>query len=134
MNDPVIQFEKYQIEKIDYSVISEDDVNEYKMEFSGIIAISDDEKSGKVTFDLTLPDKKDSRKIKVLITGYFSFRDDVETEEEKRKYLGVNGAAILFPYLRTTVSMITVLDKSEAILFPTLNFVELMELSEEDDK
>ena len=51
MNDPVIQFEKYQIEKIDYSVISEDDVNEYKMEFSGIIAISDDEKSGKVTFN-----------------------------------------------------------------------------------
>ena len=41
---------------------------------------------------------------------------------------------MLFPYLRTTVSMITVLDKSEAILFPTLNFVELMELSEEDDK
>ncbi len=134
MNDPVIQFEKYQIEKIDYSVISEDDVNEYKMEFSGIIAISDDEKSGKVTFNLTLPDKKDSRKIKVVITGYFSFRDDVKTEEEKRKYLGVNGAAMLFPYLRTTVSMITVLDKSEAILFPTLNFVELMELSEEDDK
>ena len=30
--------------------------------------------------------------------------------------------------------MITVLDKSEAILFPTLNFVELMELSEEDDE
>lgn len=133
MNDPVIKFENYQIEKINYCILEEEDKTDYKMEFSGTIAVSDDEKSGKVTFDLMIPDKHENRRIEVIITGYFSFRDDIETEKEKKQYLGVNGAAILFPYLRTVVSMITVLDKSEAIVFPTLNFAELMKQSNKDD-
>ena len=133
MNDPVIRFEKYQIEKINYHLIDEDDTNEYEMEFSGASAISDDGENGKVTFDLSIPDKTNNRKIDVIINGFFSFRDDVKSEDEKIQYLGVNGAAMLFPYLRTVVSMISVLDKSEAILFPTLNFVELMEQSEKKD-
>lgn len=72
MNDPVIRFEKYQIEKINYHLIDEDDTNEYEMEFSGASAISDDGENGKVTFDLSIPDKTNNRKIDVIINGFFS--------------------------------------------------------------
>ena len=65
MNDPVIKFENYQIEKINYCILEEEDKTDYKMEFSGTIAVSDDEKSGKVTFDLMIPDKHENRRIEV---------------------------------------------------------------------
>lgn len=69
-----------------------------------------------------------------IISGYFTFREDLTSDKEKHQYLGVNGTAILLPYLRAIVSMVTVLDKNEAIVFPTLNVSELMKLSEEENK
>lgn len=129
MKEPVIQFEQYQIEKINYFIIEDDDENEYKLNLSSSTAMSDDETKGRVQFDLKLPDKKNNRNIDVLISGYFSFREDL-IKEDKQKFLAVNGSAMLFPYLRSVVSMVTVLDKSEAILFPTLNFQEMMEEDE----
>ncbi|MDN6070591.1 MAG: protein-export chaperone SecB [Lactococcus plantarum] len=133
MNDPVIQFEQYRIEKINYCIIDDNDTTEYKLKLSTGVAIAEDGKTGRVQFDLSLPDKQNNRKIDVVISGYFTFREDINKENDKQKFLSVNGAAILFPYLRTVVSMVTVLDKNEAILFPTLNFQEMMKESESNE-
>ena len=127
MDAPVIQFKRYEVEKINYIILNEDESTKSKMKFLVSGALSDDSEVGVVTLDISLPQKEQKRKIDVIISGYFTFR-------EEHQYLGVNGTAILLPYLRAIVSMVTVLDKNEAIVFPTLNVSELMKLSEEENK
>lgn len=134
MEAPVIKFRSYEIKKINYALLTEDESEKAKMKFLVTGALSDDEEAGIVTLDISLPQKDQKRKIDVVISGYFQFREDVTSNEEKHQYLSVNGTAILLPYLRATVSMISVLDKNEAIVFPTLNIADLMKKSEENDE
>ena len=134
MDAPVIQFKRYEVEKINYIILNEDESTKSKMKFLVSGALSDDSEVGVVTLDISLPQKEQKRKIDVIISGYFTFREDLTSDKEKHQYLGVNGTAILLPYLRSIVSMVTVLDKNEAIVFPTLNVSELMKLSEEENK
>ncbi|KRM93594.1 hypothetical protein FC56_GL000310 [Lentilactobacillus senioris DSM 24302 = JCM 17472] len=54
--------------------------------------------------------------------GQFKIGDAVTDEEEARKYLLTNGTAIMFPYVRSLVSMITALDKGDVTVLPTFNF------------
>ena len=134
MDAPVIQFKRYEVEKINYIILNEDESTKSKMKFLVSGALSDDSEVGVVTLDISLPQKEQKRKIDVIISGYFTFREDLTSDKEKHQYLGVNGTAILLPYLRAIVSMVTVLDKNESIVFPTLNVSELMKLSEEENK
>ncbi len=134
MDAPVIQFKRYEVEKINYIILNEDESTKSKMKFLVSGALSDDSEVGVVTLDISLPQKEQKRKIDVIISGYFTFREDLTSDKEKHQYLGVNGTAILLPYLRAIVSMVIVLDKNEAIVFPTLNVSELMKLSEEENK
>lgn len=132
MEAPVIEFKSYEIEKINYVLLTEEEGEKAKMKFLVSGALSDDAEAGIVTLDISLPQKEQKRKIDVILSGYFRFREDLTSNEEKHQYLSINGTAILFPYLRATVSMISVLDKNEAIVFPTLNIAELMKKSKEN--
>lgn len=58
----------------------------------------------------------------ITIVGFFKFRDDVNEDSDKYRYLSVNGGAMVYPYLRATVSMLTALDNPDTVLLPTLNF------------
>ena len=69
------------------------------------------------------------KKIKATITGFF----DINTEENISDILYVNGTAILYPYLRSIVSVVSALDSSEAMVLPTINVLELMKNSKASD-
>lgn len=135
MNGPVIQLEKYQIEKLNYILLEEEMSSEPKLEFNVSGGISGDIETGKLTLESSISQKRkdENRRIDVTLVGYFKFNSEVSTVEKAQEYMSINGTAILLPYLRSITSMVTVLDSEEAIVFPTMNLMELMSKSNDDE-
>lgn len=118
MNEPVISFEKYEILKIDYSKINELEEGEIKTKVS--IGISERLDAAKVEIKVKVSDPTNYRVIKVKVRGYFLINDNKD-QESIEQFLSQNGTAILYPYVRSIISMISSLDSEEAILLPTIN-------------
>ena len=64
--------------------------------------------------------------IEVVLKGNFKLGED-STYEEKIHFLKTNASAILFPYLRATVSLISSQLAYEKILLPVMNFIKIFE-------
>ena len=64
--------------------------------------------------------------IEVVLKGNFEL-ENCETDEEKMKFIITNASAILFPYIRATVSLISSQLEYEKILLPVINFSKIFE-------
>ncbi|HEL2473864.1 TPA: protein-export chaperone SecB [Streptococcus suis] len=84
---------------------------------------------GAVKLVVLLVDREHGKKLTATITGYF----DLNIEENIFEVLYVNGTAILYPYLRSIVSIVSAIDSSEAMLLPTINVLELLDDSKTID-
>ncbi|MDO5078562.1 MAG: protein-export chaperone SecB [Streptococcus minor] len=124
MNKPVISLEKYEVDEINFSrSLTKDDLENsevFDVSFGG--GFSEDKQNGKVTISVTCIDKETLRKVKVTVSGYFLINDTENIEE----FLIVNGSAIIFPYVRSILSMVTSFDSETALLIPTVNILDLM--------
>lgn len=67
-------------------------------------------------------EKKDEYTMKISITGFFSFdSDNAVSEETKSVLLSKNALAILMPYLRSEVSLLTAQPGVAPIVLPPIN-------------
>ncbi len=74
------------------------------------------------------------REISIKVQGVFSF-EDVDDDDYRENLLRVNGSAILMPYIRNYVSMITGFDNStEHLLLPTMNIQALIDSEKSNDE
>ena len=138
-NNPVITMTGYRITEIHYrhfldkeefeSTRGEDKDSNVKM----APEVSSDPTRGRVQMTTHIVLEKIQQIGDVTIVGFFKFRDDINDEAEQYRYLSVNGAAMIYPYLRVTVSMLTALDRPDTTLLPTLNFVEMFDKVEKDE-
>ncbi|WP_249921831.1 hypothetical protein A5821_001167 [Enterococcus sp. 7F3_DIV0205] len=60
-------------------------------------------------------------KYEVILEGAFNVEDSSLTEEQIKQFVKVNGTAILYPYIRSNISVISALDSQDSVLMPTLN-------------
>jgi len=60
----------------------------------------------------------------ITVLGQFRINDSVTDEEKAKNYVLQNGSAMIYPYVRAMVSMITALDKPDVTVMPTMNFSE----------
>ena len=65
---------------------------------------------------------------KIILTGRFKYDGEMDVQN----LLKVNAAAILYPYVRSTLSMMTTLAGMPPVVVPTINFAKLFE--QEDRK
>ena len=79
-----------------------------------------------LSLDILIQDDKQKFHVNVVVDGYFTFREDINLEEHGH-YFVINAPAILFPYIRGYISMITSLSGIGNILLPTLNLEGLAE-------
>ena len=123
-NNPVISFENYLISEMKFRKLSDEDE---KNKFG--INIGIDESKKFVKLKVFLSTERDV--IEVEMIGEFEFSDEIK-EEEKTKFLKINGAAILYPYVRAYISNISSFDKEALpIIIPTVNFQQIYENDEE---
>lgn len=59
----------------------------------------------------------------VIIEGFFTINNIKDNE----KIIEENAVAILFPYLRSTVSMLTLTANENALVLPTINIIKMFE-------
>lgn len=126
-NNPVISFENYFINEMKFRKLNDaDEENQFE------INIGIDESKKFVKLKVFLSTERDL--IEVEIIGEFKFSDEIK-EDEKTKFLKINGAAILYPYVRAYISNISSFDKEALpIIIPTVNFQQIYENDEESDK
>lgn len=134
-----IQFEKYIIKSIDFKLnptyIPDPDESEIEIDIALNHKLAMDPNESKAELSLLCELSKeyeaDNRPfyISIEIVGIFLYDTDIDSEDQKQLLL-INGSAILFPYLRATISMITMLSSIPTFVLPTINIVNLIKNSE----
>lgn len=130
MNKPIIEFNGYKIEKINYKSMDfsdKDDMSEVEIKNVVECGINDEQTKGLVVVKLSVIDPRNSRELEIEVSGFFDLSPDIKEEEEAYQYLSVNGVAIVYPYVRTFASMLTTLDSDKAIVLPSVNTKEFYE-------
>ena len=126
--EPTISLEKYEIEEITYSrIVDESDFQSENLQVSVKSGLTEDKKYGKVTLEAKFFDKEKNKKVSARISGYYT----INVEKDSENYIAINGTAILYPYLRSAISMISTLDSQDAVLIPTINVLSILENQEE---
>ncbi|MCT2909514.1 hypothetical protein EFT87_12720 [Schleiferilactobacillus harbinensis] len=127
---PVIKLDSYRVVRIDFNRVLSDSkwaslvetVGKPNIEMN--YSISEDFRHGSCTMTAHIVRASQKQYGDVSVVGFFTFRDDVTDLEDQKKYLAVNGGAMLYPYLRVTASMITALDNPDTTILASLNFIE----------
>lgn len=95
--------------------------NEINYSFESRIAQHQDQEIFRVTLNLK-GNKKDEYSFEISLTGFFSFDSNGEiTEEEKNTLISKNTIAIMMPYLRSQVSLLTAQPGVECAILPVFN-------------
>lgn len=129
MNEPVIVFNGYEIQHYRFERKKKDNIEQKKEEPLSVSVESgttDDLEHGRINIQVLydLPEVA----IDIKVSGYFDI-NVAEKPEKISEYLVVNGTAIIFPYVRSMVSMLSSLDSEKAIILPTINTTNLLEKS-----
>lgn len=125
MATPMLNFKGYRIVNIDYKLL--DSIDEFEstskefMDLSAFVGLTEDKKEAHIKVTSILNDFDNLRKVTIEIVGIFEIFVKSEEEEEIKNLLAVNGVAILFPYVRAAMSVVSSLDNKNAILLPTIN-------------
>lgn len=131
MNKPVITLQRYEVDQLLISrELTERDFDEETFDLDANVGIAPDKAHGIIKLNVSLIDKDIKKKLLATITGYF----EINIEENIIDVLFVNGTAILYPYLRSIVSIVSAIDSSEAMLLPTINVLELLANSQHGDE
>lgn len=132
MGTPVLNFKGYRIVNIDYKRLesTEEFDSESKdfMDLSAFVGITEDNNEAHIKVTCLLNDIENLRKVTIEIVGIFEIALKDASEEEIKKILAVNGVAILFPYVRAAMSVISSLDNENSILLPTINTTSFHEV------
>ena len=102
--------------------------NESEIEFNLGIAINkkQDEEIYKVTLSLN-GNKEKEYTLEIILSGYFSFDDNEKTDEKlKRAMINQNAVAIIMPYLRSQVSLVTAQPEVDCVILPPFNIIKMM--------
>ena len=127
MKEPVIKFESYNIDKFIYSHNPIEDMD-FKEDFNLDISpsLTDDLSSGLLTVEAKI--KAKDKYIFIRLRAFFSIGQQLKEEgvqENIERFLVINGTAIVFPYLRSTISLVSSLDSEDVIVLPTINTTTL---------
>lgn len=73
-------------------------------------------------------EKQDEYTFEISITGFFSFSEDEETNDElKNELISKNAIAIIMPYLRSQVSLLTAQPGVDCVILPPFNINKMMD-------
>lgn len=131
--NPVIQIKAYRITNINYhqydtkteiDALKNDKTEEQKNDLKMKYSISKNGDTGIIEMTANLLLEEQKKMINITVNGLFKYREDIKDNEEKKKFLMINGAAMIYPYLRSTVSMVVSMDNPLTTVLPSLNFVE----------
>lgn len=98
-------------------------------------ATINDENIGRVIVKIDILEKeKKSLRIKCCMVGLFDLTNIKDLPVSLDDFLYVNAPAIIFPYLRETISSMTLRAGIKPLIIPTFNFKEMRDKKKQEDK
>lgn len=124
---PVIYFKGYEIKDFRYrkNDFEHTEDNDENVPYNISVTPSYNSKKERAVIEVHVSFKNNEISLDIVVNGYFELMDG--EHENFEKYLVVNGTAMVFPYIRSMVSMLTSLDDENAIILPTINTYSLWE-------
>ena len=127
----VASFQGYSIRDIEYhkslknldNVLSDED----SLEVSSDINVTPDMKQAKIQLKVLC--HAPNAEMSLELWRYFTLTTKLE-RNEITDFLGLNGVALLLPYARSIISMVSVLDGKDALLMPTVDVLGLLKSTE----
>lgn len=132
--ESVLKMDKLFFDKIDFKrkIISTTPIEEYKYNFErNISAADDDHFVVSLLCNIKSADEHESLTLSVRITGWFECQ--TENEEEKKILIQQNAIAIMFPYLRSQIILITTQPDMPPIQLPIINVTALFKDEKSDN-
>ncbi len=121
-----LQFIGYRVDKMFFSLKSDSSAWPEKITLSPSFNRTIrkiDEKTHEVSISVALKQENLPFEAELSLTGNFIY-EDVDPAE---KMIKINAVSILYPYVRSTLSMITNLAGIPPVTIPTINFVQMYE-------
>lgn len=125
--ESVLHLEKIVFDTIEFKRVGFSSDKELELEIQSNVAQKEDAEVYKIT--LTLKGKKPEEYIlEISLTGYFTIdTGDSVTKELKDALISKNAVAILMPYLRSEVSLLTAQPGIECVVLPAFNINRMFE-------
>lgn len=121
----VLKLEKLVFEKLSFERTGFSSDQEFKWRVGSRIAQHKDEELYRVTLTLW-GEKPDEYKLELSLTGFFYFESNASiSDADKKELISNNTIAILMPYLRSEVSLLTAQPNLECIVLPPFNINNL---------
>lgn len=133
MSKSIFEFKGYSIKNLVYSKIPIEGIEatspDEDISFDSTHGFTEDFSKGKLSLKVQLASEEEDTFLILEVDGFFEINEGLLKDEdgndravgEINQIFVVNGIAILYPYLRSIVSMISGLDDSNRIILPTLN-------------
>ena len=125
--ESVLKLNKIVFDKIEFKRLGFENDNELELEIQSNISQRQDTEIYKVT--LILKGKKpEEYTLEISLSGFFSIEaDDELTEDLKNTLVTKNSVAILMPYLRSEVSLLTAQPEVECVVLPAFNINNMLD-------
>ena len=125
------QFKGYRIERSLIELKSTEIGENFNISFDPKGIINKAESSYQLNLTAYIKDKEDTINIEVDVVSFFSFDSQIE-KSQLEKLFYMNAPAIIFPYLRSYITTLTVLSGIDPVILPTLNLSGLGKELEEN--
>lgn len=128
-----LQFQDYKVNRLTFSSIpdfeaKDDEVFNLNPEFTRRIeALGDDKYSLTLSVSLGTNGERMPFVLEASVTGLFVVKD----VEDPFKMMKLNATSILFPYVRSLLSMLSNLASIPPVVLPPINFAEMVNRAEE---
>lgn len=122
----VLRLDKILFDKIEFKRLGDVSDKELELEIKSSIAQRKNEDVFKVILGLT-GNKPGEYVFEISLTGFFTIEQgEGITEELKRNLITKNAIAILMPYLRSEVSLLTAQPGLECVVLPAFNINKML--------
>ena len=118
------QFKGYRIERSVIELKAVEIGENFSISFNPKGIINKAESSFQLNLTIYIKDKEDAINIEVSVVSFFVFDNQI-AKNQLEKFFYMNAPAIIFPYLRSYITTLTVLSGIDPIILPTLNLSAL---------
>ncbi|MGM0579761.1 MAG: protein-export chaperone SecB [Bacteroidota bacterium] len=123
MEKAAFSISKYQFDKVNID-LSNYKSKDIKLDFNTSGIYFEEKKEFELQFNVNALNENEAPFVQVNCVGTFTF-ENVSSYEEIPEFFYRNSIAILFPYLRAYVSIVTTQANGPGIILPTLNLSSL---------
>lgn len=122
----VLCLDKLVFDKIEFKRSGMKNDNDIEFNLQVLINKKQSEEIYRVTLILT-GNKEKEYALEIALSGYFSFDTSEELDVEmKNTMINQNAVAILMPYVRSQISLLTAQPEVECVVLPPFNIINMM--------